>query len=692
MKIKSSRQILIVISIVLCGILSILFLLNINNISLEDILIVILSLCCSCVVGLIFAIRKIHSDRNDDSTDQLLDLVYFLEKYDVTEKNKEIYDFYVNEMIAGKTAPIILRSKLKRLLEKRGYRNNSNQLALSDTINSYYYVIGFSLVSFGWCCAFLCAIRLLVTLHPISVLFWIGLIIAAIGYIYYAIHNVSKNNNSALFASLISCLIIVGVCFVSGTVRANHVNSTCKDIHVSIVEKCESNEKSMYVDGYVTEFKIKVTNEKFKTIILLKGNLSIYDKNGELLDASIVTLSGDILSGDSTTFTLNIDRRSSEKIIKLYYATAKELSATFKISEMIFEGYSREEYPDSRLMEILSLDEGAENDSNTDKTIEEKYMSATAFYENGNYNEAIAIFEQMINYKDSANYISLCELVLENAVKESIYTEAVSLYKSGSYSEAIRKFEEILDYKDSSDYIEKCENAISLQDIEKKYVAAKAMYQNKQYSNAYYAFYEIMDYKDSQDIMTAIVDEVEALSIEYANNGDYQNAYNLLSDMGYSTSDNNVNYLPILKAYNYAQYGDYRSAIQHGLTKIVLPAETTEIGSSMFDGCSELVEIVMPDTVTSVGSYAFSGCKRLEKLILSPNIESIGRSAFSNCDALDKLFLPLSLKYIVTYGLNSIDGEIYYEGTISQWAQVEKESGGSALSKTIHCSDGDIQP
>lgn len=693
MKNKSSAQISIVISTLLCGILSLLFSLNHSNIAFGNILIVIISLCCACIAAVVFVSKKIHNDKDNDTTDQLLDLIYFLENYSITEKNKEIYDLYVKKMIAGKVAPFRLRNKLNRLLANRGYKGYTYELSLSDTIHSYYEMISFGLVSFGWCCAVSCAIRLLITLHPLSALFWIGLLLVALGYIYYAIFGDSKKTNkSALVTALISCVIIVGVCFASGTVRANHVNSTCKDIEISIIEKCESDERSTYVDGYVIAFKIKVTNEKYKDIIQIKGDMKIYDANGKLLDSSIVTLSGDILSKDSTVFTLNIDRRSSEEVLALYYATAKELSATFKISEMIFEGHTGEEYPDSRLMEILPLGKGTENDDDTIQTTEEKYLSAIALYENGKYNEAIAAFEQIPNYKDSSDYISLCEQAVENASKESVYTEAVSLFNSGKYQEAIEKFESIPNYKDSLDYIDKCENAMLLQEKEDKYVAAKMLYQNKQYSYAYYAFYEIKEYKDSQDIMTAIITEVEDLSIEYADSGNYKTAYDLLSDMGYSTSENNVNYLPILKAYNYAQNGDYKSATQYGLTKIVLPAETTEIGSSMFEGCSELVEVVMPDTVTSIGSYAFSGCKKLEKLVLSPNVESIGRSAFSNCDALDKLILPLSLKRIVTYGLNSIDGEIHYEGTVEQWAEVEKDSGGSTLSKTVHCSNGDVTP
>ena len=693
MKNKSSGQISIVISTLLCGILSLLFSLNHSNIAFGNILIVIISLCCACIAAVVFVIKKIHNDKDNDTTDQLLDLIYFLKNYDITEKNKEIYDLYVKKMIVGKVAPFRLRNKLNRLLANRGYKGYTYELSFSDTMHSYYKAIGFGLVAFGWCCAVSCAIRLLISLKPLSALFWIGLLLVALGYIYYAIFGDSKKTNKpALVTALISCIVIVGVCFASGALRANHVNSTCKDIEISIIEKCESDEKSMYVDGYVTAFKVKVTNEKYKDILQIKGDLKIYDANGKLLDSSNVTLSGDILSKDSTVFTLNIDRRASEEVLTLYHATAKELSATFKISEIIFEGYKGEEYPDSRLMEILPLGKGAENDDNAIQTTDEKYLSAIALYESGKYSEALAVFEQIPNYKDSSDYISLCEQAIENVSKESVYAEGVSLFNSGKYQEAIEKFESILNYKDSLDYVDRCEDAMLLQAKEEKYKAAKTLYQNKQYSDAYYAFYEIKEYKDSQDIMTAIITEVEDLSIEYADSGNYKAAYDLLSEMGYSTSENNVNYLPILKAYNYAQNGDYKSATQYGLTKIVLPAGTTEIGSSMFEGCSELVEVVMPDSVISIGSYAFSGCKKLAKLVLSPSVESIGRSAFSNCDALDKLILPLSLKCIVTYGLNSIDGEIHYEGTVEQWSEVEKDSGGGTLNKIIHCVDDDVHP
>lgn len=49
MKNKFSGQISIVISTILCGILSFLFSINHDNIPFINIVIVIISLCCSCI-------------------------------------------------------------------------------------------------------------------------------------------------------------------------------------------------------------------------------------------------------------------------------------------------------------------------------------------------------------------------------------------------------------------------------------------------------------------------------------------------------------------------------------------------------------------------------------------------------------------------------------------------------------------
>lgn len=73
--------------------------------------------------------------------------------------------------------------------------------------------------------------------------------------------------------------------------------------------------------------------------------------------------------------------------------------------------------------------------------------------ENGSYDEAVAAFEAMGDYKDSADKIS-----------ETKYQKAVSLMESGSYDEAISAFKTMGDYKDSAGMISetKYQKAVSL--------------------------------------------------------------------------------------------------------------------------------------------------------------------------------------------------------------------------------------
>ena len=328
-----------------------------------------------------------------------------------------------------------------------------------------------------------------------------------------------------------------------------------------------------------------------------------------------------------------------------------------------------------------------------------EYQEALSLFDAQEYEKSIEKFSKLGGYENSLTKMKEAKRILkeneQNAIYEALknqYERAVDLYNQGSYISSMELFESLKDYADSTQWVIKCEEALKNQQIEQQYLAAKEMLASKKYANAYYAFYEIMDYKDSKSIMTEIIEEVERLSLNYADQGMYQLAYDLLSDMGYSTMEHDVNYLPILKAYQCAASGDYKSATFYGLTRIVLPVGTTQIGNSMFENCTNLVEIVIPDSVTEIGAYAFSGCKNLELLELPSKLQTIGRSAFANCDRLDKLVLPGNLQSIVTYGINSIDCQIYYDGTVAQWNQVHKDHEGSTLNKVIHCIDGDVQP
>ena len=73
------------------------------------------------------------------------------------------------------------------------------------------------------------------------------------------------------------------------------------------------------------------------------------------------------------------------------------------------------------------------------------YSKAMSAYEAGNYSEALAVFEELGDYKDSADMINACN-----------YGAACELQGNGEYGEAAKIFEELGDYKDSADMMEEC--------------------------------------------------------------------------------------------------------------------------------------------------------------------------------------------------------------------------------------------
>lgn len=78
------------------------------------------------------------------------------------------------------------------------------------------------------------------------------------------------------------------------------------------------------------------------------------------------------------------------------------------------------------------------------------YNSAVSLMEDGKYEEAIAAFEAMGDYKDSTDKI-----------KDAQYDKAIDLMKSGKYEEAIAAFEAMDGYKYSKAKINECYYAIN---------------------------------------------------------------------------------------------------------------------------------------------------------------------------------------------------------------------------------------
>ena len=88
--------------------------------------------------------------------------------------------------------------------------------------------------------------------------------------------------------------------------------------------------------------------------------------------------------------------------------------------------------------------------------------------------------------------------------------------------------------------------------------------------------------------------------------------------------------------------GDY-AYYRKSMSEFTVPHNITEIGDSVFSGCTSMSKIMLPLNLTKIVPYAFQNCTSLVEIVLPPNLTEIGPYAFKGCTSLRKITLPLTL-------------------------------------------------
>lgn len=146
-----------------------------------------------------------------------------------------------------------------------------------------------------------------------------------------------------------------------------------------------------------------------------------------------------------------------------------------------------------------------------------EYNNAIALMETGRYTEAIAAFEAMDGYRDSVWKIDECNTAIIDGKYGDIYNNAIALMEAGQYIEAIAAFESTDGYKDSETKINECNIAI----LDGRYNDAIALMNAGNVVDAYETLIALNGYKDSADKAVSIYDKYKVEKLKTASVGDY---------------------------------------------------------------------------------------------------------------------------------------------------------------------------
>ena len=165
-----------------------------------------------------------------------------------------------------------------------------------------------------------------------------------------------------------------------------------------------------------------------------------------------------------------------------------------------------------------------------------------------------------------------------------------------------------------------------------RYSEANDILESGKILDAYERFYEMDGYKDSEDKISSLEQDAIESADSLANQGKYDDAYALLSDFNSITG--NFDTLDKYKAYYWASVGNWRNASDYGLTSIVIPDGTKEIGKAEFSNCKNLVSVSIPESVKKIGQYAFDGCTSLAEIFIPKSVTYVGFGAFNSIERL----------------------------------------------------------
>ena len=296
-------------------------------------------------------------------------------------------------------------------------------------------------------------------------------------------------------------------------------------------------------------------------------------------------------------------------------------------------------------------DRNAKSDEAREK--EDIYLKAVSYF--NSYNavkiaDAIRLFTSLSGYKDSNEYIRLCEARIEE-LKKNFHKEREREAEKKRIEAEKKRIEEENARKEREREAEKerIEEENARKEEERKAEIARL---------------QAAKLKKKQGILSCI-----AFSLLFLGLISYFVIYPAISYI-------NEDFAPYIKIYNIKEFE--------------IPIYINEINDSAFRDCKSLTNVKIHDYVTSIGDSAFRDCKSLTTVEFGDNsqLESIGNSAFSGCESLTGVKIPDSVTSIgdaAFYNSYSLGKIVIPDSVTTMGKNVFATKSGRGYSYTIYC-------
>jgi hypothetical protein len=117
---------------------------------------------------------------------------------------------------------------------------------------------------------------------------------------------------------------------------------------------------------------------------------------------------------------------------------------------------------------------------------------------------------------------------------------------------------------------------------------------------------------------------------------------------------------------NIEEYVFYKNST---LKSVKLPNSLKILGKSCFEHCVNLQYLDLPDSLREIGSYCFAG-SGIKEIRIPEGVTTLKENCFWE-SSLEKLYLPSSINDMKAYSINASIRTIYYNGTVSNFKNLE---------------------